>query len=79
MPDTRLSRSDDDTIVWLWINGATHTFSHSEWEEHKKLIRDFTHTHAKSIQNFPELPTRTPLHANAPRIPQPKASLDDLV
>lgn len=79
-PHIRISRSDDGTIVWLWINGSTHTFMVDDWRSFLHLTGDFERLawagalSSKSVQNFTDLPTRTPLHANKPL--QPTA--DDL-
>lgn len=73
-PHIRISRSDDGNVVWLWINGATHTFTPAEWTMFLNLTKDFTLLGIKTIQNFADLPTKTPLHANRPL--QPTA--DDL-
>jgi hypothetical protein len=73
--DIRISRSDDATTIWLWINGTTRTFDAAAWVELSAMMRDFNVSGSRSMQNFLELPTKTPIHANTPR----KASLDDLV
>jgi len=82
MPDIRISRSDDGQFVWLNRNGVTSTFQTKDWFEFVKLVTHFTVTGVKEMKNYEDLPTRTPLHANTPRVPRsnnPKASLDDLV
>lgn len=78
MPDIRISRSDDGQFIWLNRNGVTSTFQMKDWLEFVKMCSDFTTTGTKSMQNYADLPTRTPLHANTPT-PKPKATLDDLI
>lgn len=81
MSDIRISRSSDGNFIYFWHNGGTKTFLTKDWEELSKMILDFNTTGVKSIQNFADLPTRTPLHSNtpSPSTPKPKASLDDLI
>lgn len=78
MPDIRLSRSDDGQFIWLNRNGVTSTFQMKDWLEFVHMCNDFNTTNAKRMQNYEELPTRTPLHANVPKTPT-KSTLDDLI
>lgn len=79
MPDIRLSRSDDGQFVWLNRNGVTSTFQLKDWEEFVRMCNDFTTLGVKRMQNYEELPTRTPIHANVPKTPTAKTTLDDLI
>lgn len=70
----RLTRTPSGVMVNS--HGSTKFYDTASWEEFKSMIRDFDATSAPSMQNFEDLPTRTPLHANTPN---PKATIDDLI
>lgn len=73
----RISRSMDNTLIFVHERGGTRCYDLASWSEYSNMISDFNRTGVKSIQNYAELPTRTPIHANIPS-PRAKASLDDL-
>lgn len=74
-PPTKLSRDSRGNIIH-YSRGSTMMFSPESWEEYCNLISDFNRTGARSMQNYEDLPARTPIHVNTPT---PKASLDDLI
>jgi hypothetical protein len=69
----RLDRTRDGVI--LTSNGRAISFSLDMWNELTRMMYDFNRMGAPSIQNYADLPTRTPVHANTPT----KATLDDLI
>lgn len=58
-------------------NGREIFFSPAMWQEFCEMASTFNLTNVKAMQNYPDLPTRTPLHANVAQKPPP-ATAEDL-
>lgn len=52
--DLRVSKSPDGSVIWLWRNGSTWTFSPEGWFELISLMREFTDSGVLRLQNFAE-------------------------
>lgn len=73
----KLTRSEDDHLVYLNSNGRCLAFTHKMWDELFRMMSDFNSTGARCMLNYEEqLPVRTPLHANVPVAR--KTNLEDL-
>lgn len=59
--------------VHLCSHGSTLFFDKEGWDELSNMVSTFNKL-GFHIQNYEDLPTRTPIHANTPQ-----ATLDDLV
>jgi len=65
-------------IIAVHERGGTRCYDLTSWAEYSRMIVDFNTTGVHAIQNYAELPTRTPLHANTPAPPRGKPNLEDL-
>jgi hypothetical protein len=73
----RISRTADGVGVTIHSNYRTLYFSNAMFDELSNMISTMRATGVHTLQNYEDLPTRTPLHANTP-VRAAKATLDDL-
>ena len=74
LTNTRISRVGG--LIYIHSRGSTWGFGEQGWNEFCRMISDFNTTGVREIKNYEDLPPRTPLHANTPRV---KTTLDDLI
>lgn len=54
----RISKSDDGSVIWVWRNGSTWTFSPEGWIEFQALALEFNVTGRKAQNFIEEIPER---------------------